>query len=240
MNGLNWPELLEKARQMAQTASRLQAGLTPGLPERFVTAVEQMAQRANQFVEMVDLPAPPDLRDRVLRHDLRAHLALVIGFSELWQRPGAAQKVESFLPTLADLLGSARKTLDRLDELVASVSGKADPAPPPLSMPTPPSLPFQMSRESGRIMVVDDNRENRDLLQILLEQLGHRVVVAGSGPEALALQAKEEFDLVLLDVMMPEMDGFAVLERIKADDTLRHIPVLMVSALDRLDSVITG
>jgi len=241
MSGLNWPGLLEKARQMAQTASRLQAGLTPGLPERFVTAVEQMAQRSRKFVEMVDLPEPPDLRDRVLRHDLRAHLALVIGFSELWQRPVAAHKVEAFLPTLAELLASAKEVLARLDALVAALGGTATTtAPPPLPFPTPPLLPFQMSRESGLILVVDDNRENRELLQILLEQLGHRVVVAGSGPEALSLLAKDHFDLVLLDVMMPEMDGFAVLDRIKADDALRHIPVLMVSALDRLDSVVAG
>jgi CheY-like chemotaxis protein len=95
-----------------------------------------------------------------------------------------------------------------------------------------------LAAERGDLLVVDDSAENRELLQVLLQQQGHKVTVASSGPEALDLLGQRPFDLILLDVMMPDMDGFAVLDRLKANEAWRHIPVLMVSALDRLDAVV--
>jgi len=66
---------------------------------------------------------------------------------------------------------------------------------------------------------------------------GHTVVAAQSGKEALQLVGEQSFDLILLDIMMPEMDGLEVLERLKSASTLRHIPVVVISALDDMDSV---
>jgi len=92
--------------------------------------------------------------------------------------------------------------------------------------------------ERGSLLVVDDNEMNRDMLSRRLRREGHGITLAENGRQALdALRAKP-FDLVLLDIMMPEMDGFQVLERLKADDTLRHIPVIMLSALDDVESVV--
>jgi adenylate cyclase len=92
--------------------------------------------------------------------------------------------------------------------------------------------------DTGRLLVVDDNEINRDMLSRRLERQGHSVVTAASGKAALELLRGEEFDLVLLDVMMPEMNGFQVLERMKADEKLRHLPIIMISALDEIDSVV--
>ncbi len=91
---------------------------------------------------------------------------------------------------------------------------------------------------AARILVVDDGAENRDLLARRLAREGYAVAVAEDGARALARVAREPFDLVLLDVMMPELDGFAVLERLKGDPATRDIPVIMISALDDVASVV--
>src|SRR5262249_18929873 len=92
--------------------------------------------------------------------------------------------------------------------------------------------------EYGAILVVDDNASTRELLARRLARHGYEVATAGSGDEALAALAARAFDLVLLDVLMPGLNGYGVLQRLKADENLRDIPVLMISALDEMDSVV--
>ena len=77
-----------------------------------------------------------------------------------------------------------------------------------------------------------------DRAAVVVAQLGHRVTAAENGRQALRLLREGEFDLVLLDVLMPEMDGFAALERVKADVRLRALPVIMISGLDEVESVV--
>ena len=95
--------------------------------------------------------------------------------------------------------------------------------------------------EPGRsrpvILVVDDNEDNRDMLARRLRRQGYEALVAVGGLAGLETLERTPVDLVLLDVMMPDLDGYAVLQRIKGDPVLRDIPVLMISALDELDSV---
>jgi signal transduction histidine kinase len=92
--------------------------------------------------------------------------------------------------------------------------------------------------ESGHILVVDDNRMNRLKLSRGLEQQGHTVALAENGRQALDMLGAQSFDVVLLDIMMPEMDGYQVLAKIKGDHRLRDIPVIVISALDEMDSVV--
>ena len=92
--------------------------------------------------------------------------------------------------------------------------------------------------DTGKILVVDDNESNRNMLSRRLERQGHRVKLAENGLRALEMLREEDFDLVLLDVMMPEMDGYEVLKHLHADDKLRGLPVIMISALDQLDTVV--
>jgi CheY-like chemotaxis protein len=93
----------------------------------------------------------------------------------------------------------------------------------------------------GRILVVDDNQINRRLLQRALETEGYEVTTAEDGRQALDRlrdTSVPSFDVVLLDILMPELDGYATLAAIKGDDALRHLPVIMISAVDELESVI--
>jgi adenylate cyclase len=89
----------------------------------------------------------------------------------------------------------------------------------------------------GGLLVVDDNRVNRLLLGRSLEQLGHTVTFAENGREALESLRKHRVDLVLLDIEMPEMDGYQVLAALGADPHLRDIPVVMMSSLEEVDGV---
>jgi adenylate cyclase len=100
--------------------------------------------------------------------------------------------------------------------------------------------PIQMGRghEAGRLLIVDDNKVNRLLLGRGLEQQGHSVDFAENGVQALSKLAQERFDLVLLDIEMPELDGYQVLEQIIQDTDLRDIPVIMTTATDEMDSIV--
>jgi len=89
----------------------------------------------------------------------------------------------------------------------------------------------------GTILVVDDNRVNRLLLGRALEQLGHTVTFAENGREALEALRRRPPDLVLLDIEMPEMDGYEVLSTLAGDPHLRDIPVVMMSSVEEVDSV---
>jgi sigma-B regulation protein RsbU (phosphoserine phosphatase) len=98
--------------------------------------------------------------------------------------------------------------------------------------------PERPAPEPGRLLVVDDVEANRDLLARRLRQMGHIVETASDGREALTRLRGENFDLVLLDVMMPEMDGYQVLEALRGDEALRQLPVVMVSAVHEMESVV--
>lgn len=94
-----------------------------------------------------------------------------------------------------------------------------------------------MSPTGASALVVDDDAMNRMVLQRSLEREGHAVRVAANGRAALELLRSEPFDIVLLDVLMPEMDGLELLELIQSDDELRATPVIMISALEDMASV---
>ncbi|TAH48930.1 MAG: adenylate/guanylate cyclase domain-containing response regulator [Chloroflexota bacterium] len=90
----------------------------------------------------------------------------------------------------------------------------------------------------SQILIVDDNRMNRLLLSRGIEQLGHQVAFAENGRQALDMIARETYDLILLDVEMPELDGYQVLEKLRGDIHLREIPVIITSSLDEIDGVV--
>jgi adenylate cyclase len=90
----------------------------------------------------------------------------------------------------------------------------------------------------GRLLVVDDNKVNRLLLGRGLEQQGHTVSFAENGRQALELIRSQPFDIILLDIQMPEMDGYQLLEIITSDVHLRDIPVIMTTSMEELDSVV--
>lgn len=100
------------------------------------------------------------------------------------------------------------------------------------TLETPPAS------RNANLLVVDDNATNRILLSRYFKQQGHTTMLANDGLQALELLQAHRFDLVLLDIEMPNMNGYQLLEYLKADLHLRDIPVIMISALDELDSVV--
>lgn len=84
----------------------------------------------------------------------------------------------------------------------------------------------------ARILIVDDERDNRELLEVILTHEGFVIVTAASGEDALFCMANEPPDLVLVDIMMPGMNGYEVTLKIKADALTQNIPVIVMSALD--------
>lgn len=97
-----------------------------------------------------------------------------------------------------------------------------------------------MADIKGRVLVVDDDALNRMQLVQGLKLQGYSTAQAEDGEQALEILSDERFDLVILDILMPKLDGFGVLSRIKDDGELRDIPVIIISALDEMDSVVKG
>ncbi len=103
--------------------------------------------------------------------------------------------------------------------------------------PVPEIVPVRKPSESGRVLIVDDEGLNREMLCRRLAREGFRATGVHSGREALHVVRSESFDVVLLDIMMPEMSGMEVLQILKRDQQLRHLPVIMLSALSDVDRV---
>jgi DNA-binding response OmpR family regulator len=101
-----------------------------------------------------------------------------------------------------------------------------------------PASDTQPDATSATLLIVDDEEANRHLLALMLQSEGYTALTARGGQEALELLNRQPIDLVLLDIMMPEIDGYEVLRRMKADSSLRHIPVVVVSALDQTESIV--
>jgi DNA-binding response OmpR family regulator len=95
-----------------------------------------------------------------------------------------------------------------------------------------------MTSTGCTVLVVDDDKMNRIMLAKLLEHEGYEAKTVVNGREALAAIEEEPFDAVLLDILMPEIDGFEVLQKIKYDSRLWHIPVIMISAVEERESIV--
>ena len=176
-----------------------------------------------------------------LRHELRTPLNQIIGYSEMMEEEAVDSGQQGFVSDLQKIQKAARNLLETIStHLSPDSTGKIDSKlQPPAQAKTDKPVPRRDTPPGvGHLLVVDDNEMNRDMLSRKLEREGFSVDVAADGRQALEVIRKTPFDLVLLDIMMPELDGYEVLERMKADPQLRHIPVIMISALDELESVV--
>lgn len=174
-----------------------------------------------------------------IRHELRTPINAIVGYSEIVAEELADLGEEGLVKDLAKVRDAAERLLGMIDAYLGD--GSPGHALPEVTTVETSSLTTAKPARSaiiGRVLIVDDVAENRDILRRYLERLGHTVVDAATGEEALDLAANGHFDAMLLDVMMPGMDGYAVLERMQSDEHLREIPVIMISALDQIDSVV--
>jgi adenylate cyclase len=223
---------------LAEDASRQgHADLVPDL-ERMRSAGEQLSALIAQAVD--SSPHPADATAR-LRHEFRTPLNAIKGYGELLVEELDETGSGTLLTDLGKVLDLADRLLGEIDRIVETA------AAPPLDIvgsvlqtirPLDEGDITDASAASSHILVVDDNLSNRDLLSRRLMREGYRVIAVENGEAALAVTAADSFDLVLLDMMMPGLSGFEVLCRLKADARTRHLPVIIISALDELDSAV--
>ncbi len=219
---------------------------------RILTAARVLASKVDKLVDVgqaAGSSAPAvATREHVLRHELRTPLNAIKGYGEL-VREELNDNVSGPLGAVLDrVLAAAGDVLQRLDRIVQlSVNAGPSSLDTPLGVVIAGDLlrsldPARDERnvrvESGAILVVDDIEANRNLLSRRLASEGHRVACAEGGQQALRLLAEQQIDLVLLDLMMPDINGLDVLMRMKADERLRHIPVIMITALAETESAI--
>lgn len=190
-----------------------------------------------------------------LIHDLRTPLNSIIGYSEMLMEQAQEEGRDDFLADLQRTLSAGQQLLALINDnfqpiraLDASVgctvsleehptSLEPEPAPEPFSEDAAAGEPSSVLAQ-GLLLVVDDIEANRDVLSRRLVRQGFVVATAENGRQALEMLHANTFDLVLLDILMPEMNGYEVLQHLKADDSLRDIPVIMITALSELDSAV--
>lgn len=241
-------ELAGPVEALSQFAHRLRDCVPDDCPPPFLKAVNNIYVRSQQLFELVDrhveaVPASGEQTEeyeKKLRHDLRGHAAYVIGECQLWRMKATALYLDKFVPDLDRIGRIAQLVVDHLDKLVSFGSEDQDSDLQESDLDALQRYMEQLpaNRQSGRVLVVDDNETNRELMVELISLQGHQVTSASNGVEALLLVNSEQFDLILLDVLMPGLSGLDVLVQLKEEERWRHIPVLMISALDTMDSAI--
>jgi adenylate cyclase len=224
--------------------------------EKILTAGQQLRTRVGDLLHPARSVSPEldlDAFGAHVRHELRTPINAVIGYSEMLIED-ATEELEhaEFVADLQKIQTAARELLELIEDIVHFSDLEADSAK--LSSPNAgvssmianlvstihaiDDAHVRGSEQGGLVLVVDDSETNRDILTRRLTREGYEVECAADGTSALEAVALRRFDLVLLDIMMPGLNGYQVLERLKATPTLRDIPVIMISALDEIESIV--
>jgi class 3 adenylate cyclase/CheY-like chemotaxis protein len=242
-------ELLGPAHALRELSAMLLEDVIPNGPPGLIGDLQTIQAVAAHLEDLVHellarlvtfAPDSPALAK--LRHDVRTPLNQIIGYCDLWLEGEEEDAVTAapFQPQLERLRAAGLSLLTRLDALKSgarsAASADAGESGAIAALPAP-ALTLTPAAEPGRLLVVDDNAFNREVLGRRLQRQGHAVVEAVHGRHALELLAAEHFDVVLLDILMPEMNGLEVLRHLKSDTRLRHLPVIMISALSDIDRV---
>jgi class 3 adenylate cyclase len=189
-----------------------------------------------------------------MRRDMLAPLNAIVGYSELCQEEATALGKPEVVSDLKRI-NQAGYNLHRLfesKEFANKIDVSGSPAEPPVSAhvgsvasgaPIKPATPVEFlgqagAQYTGNLLVVDDDAMNRDMMARRLQRSGFNVTTAENGRVALDLLRQRAFDLILLDIIMPVLNGFHALEFIKSDPKTRHLPVIMLTALDEVDSTV--
>ena len=206
---------------------------------------------------------------RRFQHEVRTPLGQIIGYSELLEEELEDRGQEDLAPDLQRIRNAAKRLLDLVDgklrseqpvgapvlpDLQSAVDDASSIAPAATSEPSPDASsraeavaasdtaarPESVEDESARILVVDDDPQNRDVLRRRLERYGFEVDTARDGIEMLRRIDAEDFDLVMLDVMMPGMNGLEALERLRRTRSMTELPVILATALAETEDAVEG
>jgi adenylate cyclase len=178
-------------------------------------------------------------------HELRTPVNHIVGYADLLGELAAERNLGGIAEDLGRIRKAAQTWLALMEQFLVAphladfpgVTGISDAV---VSSPEPFTLPPKAESAAvmaGALLVVDDDAANREMLVRRLAREGHQVTGAASGSEALQLLRAQAFDVVLLDVIMPEIDGYQVLTTIKSEPALATLGVIMLSALDQESSV---
>lgn len=188
----------------------------------------------------------------LIHHEVRTPLNQIIGYAEMLQEEASEQGAAAFAEDAGKILQASRKllnlVLENFGESKSGLVAASYPVDPPSTafLRHEQTAPIASARttaqplsgeQGGSILVVDDDEGNRAMLSRRLQRLGFQTTTAENGRTALEKLKSARFDLMLLDVQMPELDGYQVLERLKADPAIRDIPVIVLSASDEIERV---
>jgi adenylate cyclase len=189
-----------------------------------------------------------------VRHELRTPINQIIGYSEMLGEQAAEEGHESYVADLGKIGAAARDLLAKIDALpldgVAAASAQRPPKVPEVksgeyvapaaSSSSAANGEAAPDRPAAKILVVDDVELNRSMLSRRLERKGYRVEMAEGGQEALDKISQGGFDIVLLDIMMPEVSGYDVLQEVRKTYTPLELPIIMATAKDQGEDVVSA
>jgi adenylate cyclase len=228
---------------------------------KMLAAAEQLGSVVNKLFAQ-PLGGEKTNLSTAMRHNLRTPINAIIGYGEILLEEVEETRYSDIYLDLQKIMSSSRRLLTLIDDLSHLSRGEGakltDEELTPsyfdsFSMEEEASSTLidevvrtmnssenhiDLNGQEASLLVVDDKESNRDLLSRRLDRQGFHVEVAENGRQALNMVRTRHYDLVLLDIIMPEMNGYQVLAEMKADRYLRHLPVIMISALDEIDSVV--
>ncbi len=252
-------ELLAPANVVVQMAAMVAEDLRRDhAPDALIADIEKIGKAAQNFLNLADDvltaarhsadPNVGSLHSRI-RHELLTPLGHVVGYCDLVLEDAEEPWLGRLRDDLVEIRSAGQRLRDLVDDILNFNRAEASPG-----LPSPEGTVSELIRNvvgairpvtrsrspdatCGRVLAVDDNAFNRHLLERWLTRQGHAVTLAGDGADALQKLAEVDFDLILLDIVMPVMNGLEALAKIKHDERLRHIPIIMISALNELDGV---
>jgi adenylate cyclase len=219
----------------------------------FIPELTRIHSAGERLIGVVDDLCDPVARRKIdevsMHHEVRTPLNHVIGYAEMLQEQARDLGHDSFASDLQKVHSAGRRLLELIVENFASIQLSSEAVGSEfLSSKRHQAFVREPTAEqdkavgaaiaSANLLIVDDNDLNRDMLTRRLGRLGYKVSCAENGIEALKLLRTRSFDLLLLDIIMPVMDGFEVLEELKAEPLLRDIPVIVLSASNQIDHVV--
>ena len=202
-----------------------------------VPEAQRMLEQGKVLLDRIQESLPPgrDLAERAVAEALQTLHGPATQADQLAEAILERAETEG----LADVVGDLKKIRRALGDFRNLLSSGLVPTTSAAESPAVVVESAVTAAPNGAtILIVDDVESNRDLLCRRLEREGHRVIMAPDGRQALERIAQGGLDLVLLDILMPEVDGFQVLQEVKAKPEGRDLPIIMISSLDEIQSVV--
>jgi class 3 adenylate cyclase/CheY-like chemotaxis protein len=240
--------LIEEAQDQAQAESPGRSQLIPDL-ERIHEAGRRLLGVINNLFDD-SIPEAERLEESHIHHEVRTPLNQIIGYTELLQEDAAEFNDPACVDDLAKIHSAALRLLDLVlvnfdgKRFPVDATERHDPGHPVSLLHKEPAIPDALApgasagaKHLGAILVADDDAANREMLARRLQRLGHAVSMAENGRQAVEMIRAQPFDLLLLDIVMPEMDGYQVLKYLQANRPAAHLPVIVLSASDDSEKI---